>query len=343
MGDVMHSFARLIALVCALLMFGNASAKTTLDMSIWISHQAPFVQEVMLVWAKEVETVTAGRVSVRLLPKAVASPPQHFDAIRDGLADVTFSVHGYTPGRFVLTKIAELPFLGDSAEAISVAYNKIYFERFLSAREHEGVKLLSVFSHGPGHLFMTKGAPQNLTDLRGLKIRSGGGIVNKTSQALGVNALMKPVTEQYEMLSSGVADGTLATLEGTASFKLTPLIKTALLVPGGLFNTSFMLIINDAKFKTLEAADQEAIQKISGEKFARLAGQVFDKLDAAGLSALRSAGAKLEPLSPAFLNEMKKVIEPVETEWIKEAEAKSVDARVALGQFRAAILAGRRQ
>jgi TRAP-type transport system periplasmic protein len=327
----------------ALLFIPEVSAKTNLDMSIWISHQAPFVQEVMLVWAKEVETVTAGRVSVRLLPKAVASPPQHFDAIRDGLADVTFSVHGYTPGRFVLTKMAEIPFLGDSAETISVAYNKIYFERFLSAREHDGVKLLSVFAHGPGHLFMTKGSPQSLADLRGLRIRSGGGIVNKTSQALGVNALMKPVTEQYEMLSSGVADGTLATLEGTASFKLTPLIKTGLLVPGGLFNTSFMLIMNDAKFKALETQDQEAILKISGEKFARLAGQVFDRLDAAGLGALRAAGAKLEALSPALLNEMKKAIEPVEAEWIKEAEVKGVDARAALTQFRANIADGKRQ
>lgn len=337
----MTRLSKLLAALVAALVLSPASAKTTLDMSIWISQQAPFVKDAMFVWAKNVETATAGRVTIRVLPKAVASPPQHFDAIRDGLADVTFSVHGYTPARFVLTKVAELPFLGDNAESISVAYNKLYFERFLGAKEHEGVKLLAVFTHGPGQIFFTKPAPGSLADLKGMKIRSGGGIVNKTVQALGVSALMKPSTDQYEMLSGGVADGTLAPFEGTLTFKLTQLIKGSMIVPGGLFNTSFMLIMNDAKFKSLEPRDQEAITKVSGEAFARLAGQVFDQVDAAGMQALQGAGLKFAPISPAFQAELKRVLAPVEEEWVAEATAKGVDGKAALAALRSEIAKNR--
>jgi len=35
---------------------------------------------------------------------------------KNGLADVSFTVHGYTPGRFVYTQMAEFPFLGDIPE-----------------------------------------------------------------------------------------------------------------------------------------------------------------------------------------------------------------------------------
>lgn len=39
---------------------------------------------------------------------------------------MSFTVHGYTPGRFVTTQMAEMPFLGNSAEATSVALQRVY-------------------------------------------------------------------------------------------------------------------------------------------------------------------------------------------------------------------------
>ena len=63
------------------------------------------------------EQKAAGKIKCNSLPRAVSAPPGTFDAVRNGLADLSFTVQGYTPGRFVTTQIAEFPFLGDSAEA----------------------------------------------------------------------------------------------------------------------------------------------------------------------------------------------------------------------------------
>ena len=53
-----------------------------------------------------------------------------------------------------------------------------------------------------------------------MKIRSGGGISEEVANALGASAFVKPAPESYELLSSGVADGTFFPLESIISFKL---------------------------------------------------------------------------------------------------------------------------
>ncbi len=138
-----------------------------------------------------------------LLPKAVVGPPQTFDAVRDGLADISFIVPGYTPGRFVLTDAIEFPFLGETSEATSVAYQRVHDRMLAKFDEHKGVKVLAVFTHGPGQIFNTKRAIASLKDLEGMKIRVGGGMVNDVAKVLGTVPMLKPAPESYELLSQG--------------------------------------------------------------------------------------------------------------------------------------------
>ncbi|MSQ72406.1 MAG: TRAP transporter substrate-binding protein [Betaproteobacteria bacterium] len=312
-----------------------AAAQTELTMSLWIPSVAPFVQQAMLPWARQVEQATGNRVVVRNTAKAVASAPGHLDAVRDGLADVTFMVHGYTPGRFVLTKLAEMPFLGDNAVATSVAYNRIHNALLARADEHRGVKALAVFTHGPGAMYSTARPMTKLEDLAGMKMRTGGGIVNDLGNALGVAGLMKPPSDVYEMMSSGVADGTFFARESILTFKIAPLVKHALFVPGGLFNTSFALIMNEERFNKLSAADQAAIMSVSGENFARLAGASFEESDAKGVALLRQANATLTTASPAFTEQLRKATQPVFDAWVNLAAAKGIDGREAAAALRA--------
>jgi hypothetical protein len=66
-----------------------------------------------------------------MLPKAVVPAPGHLRRrASDGLVDLALSVHGYTPGRYRDDQGGRDAFLGDSAVATSVAYQRIY-ERHL--------------------------------------------------------------------------------------------------------------------------------------------------------------------------------------------------------------------
>ena len=182
-----------------------AQAQTVLTVSSWLSP-THVLSETQKEWCGELEKKTAGKAKCNILPRAVAAPPGTFDAVRNGLADLSYTVQGYTPGRFVTTQMAEVPFLGNSSEATSVAFQRMYAKHPAIAAEHQGVKVLAVFTHGPGMVFNTKRPIAKVDDLAGLKFRVGGGMVNEITKALVSDAAQK-------QLAAGHAKGKFITKE----------------------------------------------------------------------------------------------------------------------------------
>jgi TRAP-type C4-dicarboxylate transport system substrate-binding protein len=324
----------LAALVASALAVAQpARAQTTLTMSSWVSPTHHITAVVLQGWANEVEKVTGGRVKMQMLPKHPSAPPGTFDAVRDGLVDVSFVTASYTPARHVLPLLAELPGAGDTALANSVAYSRIHWKHFHKVGEYRGVKLLGVFTHGPGQMF-TKKPVKGIADVQGLKIRTGGGVAEQVARALGASAFVKPAPESYELLKSGVADGVFFPLESVVSFKLDTVLEQATLFPGGMYSSSFGFFMNEDKWARLPRPDQEAIEKISGEWIARHAGTSWDDADRKGMDALQKSGVKIVSADAAFVAEVKKRSAPLVEDWITRAKAKGVDAAAILAEFR---------
>jgi TRAP-type C4-dicarboxylate transport system substrate-binding protein len=316
---------------------GLAQAQTVLTVSSWLppTHTASMAQKE---WCDLLTENTKGRIKCNILPRGVTPAPGTYDAVKNGLADLSYTVHGYTPGRFVLTQMTELPFLGNSAETISVALSRVSGKHPEFAAEHQGVKVLSLFSHGPGIVFNTKRAITKTDDLSGLKFRVGGGMVNEMSKALGMNVTLKPAPDSYELLSSGVMDGTLFPAESTESFKIDKIIKHATTFPGGLYNTSFVFMMNQAKYDKLSAEDKKAVDAISGETAARIFGRGWDKVDRRAFGLMQANGVVVTKADAAFVADIKAKTAALEQGWVKAAEGKGLkNAAKVLGEFRAEI------
>ena len=309
-----------------------APAQTTLTMSSWVSPQHHLTANVLQVWANDVEKATSGRVKFAMLPKHPSAPPGTFDAVRDGLVDLSFVTASYTPSRHILPLLPELPGGGDTALVNSIAYSRIHWKYFQKVGEYRGVKLLGVFTHGPGQMF-TKKPVAGIGDVQGLKIRTGGGVAEQVAKALGASAFVKPAPESYELLSSGVADGVFFPLESIISFKLDTVLEQATLFPGGMYSSAFGFFMNEEKWNKLPKQDQEAIEKLSGEYIARLAGNSWDEADRKGMDALKKSGVKIVHATPAFVAEVKKRSAPIVEEWVKQATAKGVDGAKILAEF----------
>jgi TRAP-type transport system periplasmic protein len=320
-------------LLCA----AAAQAQTVLTVSGWVppTHTLSVSQKL---WCDEVEKESAGRIKCNILPKAVVGAPGTFDAIRDGLADVSYTVDGYTPGRFINTQVAEFPFLGNSATATSVAYQRVYDKYFAPLGEHRGVKVLAVFTHGPGVIFNSKKPVTSAAEASTMKFRIGGGNINELSKAMGWNTTLKPATEAFELLSTGVMDGTLFPDESIAAFKL-GMIKHATTFPGGLYNTSFVFMMNPAKYNSLSAQDKAVIDKLSGERVARLFGEGWDKVDAASREgAQKTQGVARVQADKAFIKAVADKQDYLETRWAAQAQVRGLkDPKVVLAAFRAEI------
>ena len=310
-----------------------AHAQTALTFSSWVppTHHLTIWQAN---WAADVEKATGGRLKFQQLPKAPAAPPGTFDAVRDGLVDLSYVTASYTPARHILPLMAELPGAGETAEINSVAFSRIHWKHFQKYGEYKGVKLLAVWTHGPGQMF-TKKKIQSLDEFKNQKIRTGGGIAEQVANALGASAFVKPAPESYELLSSGVADGVFFPFESIVSFKLDKLIGQATVFPGGLYSSAFGFFMNEDKWNKIAKQDQAIVEKHAFEYAARSNGQSWDKADQVGLGALKAAGANIMQADARMTGEAKKRSGPIIDDWIKKAaeKHKGLDARAVLNEF----------
>lgn len=335
---MLKRIALAVAISAGALLAPVAQAQTTeLKMSAWVPPTHMIVRDIFMPWFEQVDKATNGRVKISLLPKSVTNPNNHFDAVRDGLADLVFISHSYTPARFQLTRIGVLPFSGDNAEVNSVALWRVYDKHFMKFNEHAGSKVLTIYTHGPGIPWNTRKAITRIEDFQGMKFRVGGGMAADVGNALGVNVIAKPAPESFELLNSGVVDGVFFPGESIASFKLDKLIKHATVIPNGLYSDSHAVLMNLERFNKLPKADQDAIMRVSGEAFSRLAGQGWDKNARTGFDAMRAAGGTVSVADPALVKAIADRTAKFEEEVVKAINAKGLNGSNILAEYRAEL------
>ena len=322
------------AMVAGALAAVPAQAQTTLTLNGWAGPTHLLTNDILVGWAKEVEKASNGRIKYSLLPKAPAAPSGAVDATINGLADVTYISHGLHPGRFTLTKLVEFPQMGSTGEINSVVYQRLHEKYLAQAGEHKGVKVLTMFTHGPGNIFTSKKQVLRPADLSGMKLRVGGGALSELMAALGATPVVRSASENYELLSNGVVDGTLTPDETIVSYKTEKIIRYGTRVPGGLYTLSFAVIMNEKTFNSLPKQDQDVINSLSGERYARLSGKAWDDKDAVGLDGMQKAGVQIVNADPSLVAAIREKAKPIEEAFFKLAKDKGVDGAKVLAEFR---------
>ncbi|MDZ4130175.1 MAG: TRAP transporter substrate-binding protein, partial [Hydrogenophaga sp.] len=246
---------------------GSALAQQTITLRLhqFLPSTATIPARALAPWARKIEAESGGRIKVQLFHTMSmgGTPPQLFDQARDGVADITWTVLGYTPGRFNKAEVFELPFMSGKAEPASRAFHE-YVEKF-AADEFRSVKLLAAHTHGPG-LFHTKAPITGLESLRGMKVRGGSRVINNMLTKLGATPVGMPVPAVTEALSKSVIDGTTIPWEVTPSLKIADLVKnhTTFAGPTGLFSQTFAMVMNRASYDKLPADLKKVIDNNSG-------------------------------------------------------------------------------
>jgi len=322
-----------LTLSLAGLLLGAAPALAEeLILSSWLPPRHPIVVNAIEPWAEEVAEVTEGRVTVRIMARPLGTPPAHFDMARDGVADITYGLHSFTEDdRFERAKLGQFSFLGDDAVTNSQAYWDIYSGQLDAASEHAGTHLLGLFMHGPGLLHNNQRKIETPAEMAGMKIRVPGGYAGDLVAALGAAPLFMSSPEVYERLSRGVIDGVAFTYEAMTAFNLTDHIKYSMTVPGGIYNTTWFLVMNEAKWEGLSEADRAAIDAISGPAFAERVGKAWNDAD---IAAKEEVGDKVEfhEASPEVVAALREAASALEAQWAEGLG--KYDGLAALAEFR---------
>lgn len=315
--------------VAALMAVGAYAAEHTATISTWLPPKHGINTEIFAGLVKMMEEATDGQVSGEL-KFGLAPPPAQMDLVMDGAADMAIIFHGYQPGRFVGTKLIELPGYEGSAEASSAAYWAVHEEHLSALDEHRGVKLIALMTHGPGQIH-TSADVKSLGDLKGLKTRIGGGVAGDVGAELGLIGINVPAPKVYETLDSGAADGVAMNVGERVGFKLNEVAKNLYDMPGGLYRGSFAIIASEEWFESLpEDARMALEEKVFGAPASRMSGAAWDLSDKIAYEATRAAAdTKIIPASEADQQAFAAVVEKVKAKVLAELTEAGVDAQAA--------------
>jgi TRAP-type C4-dicarboxylate transport system substrate-binding protein len=104
---------KLIAIVVALGFASSTHAQDKFEVKVaeFVGAQH-FMTKWLVQWGEKLEKASNGRLAFKHFPGAQMAPtPAHYDLARTGQADVSWFLHGGTPGRFPLTELISLPYM----------------------------------------------------------------------------------------------------------------------------------------------------------------------------------------------------------------------------------------
>ncbi|AYE87841.1 MULTISPECIES: TRAP transporter substrate-binding protein [Sulfitobacter] len=267
----------------------GAFAAETLTISTWLPPSHPVNTGMFTQLTDMMSEASDGLIETEL-KNGLAPPPAQMDLLLDGAADIAILFHGYTPGRFVGTKLVEIPGYEGNAEAASVAHWRVHEAMLAELDEHRGVKVIALTTHGPGQIHSNKEVA-SLEDLQGLKTRLGGGVSADVGAELGLVGIQVPAPKVYETLDSGAADAVAMNMGERISFKLNEVAKNVYEMPGGFYRGSFSVIMSQETFDSLpEDVQQKLDSEVFGETASRMMGAVWDQSDVDAREATEAAG-----------------------------------------------------
>jgi len=272
-------------------------------------------------WAAAVAKESNGALDVTVFPaQTLGKAPAGYDNAKNGIADITWTVQGYTANRFPLSQIIELPGLFDTAEIGSCAFQKLYDSGTLD-KEYQETHVLYVHTHGLGHLSTKNKAVTTLADLKGLKIRRPTAVIGKLLSELGAEPVGMPAPRIYESIQHGTIDGFMLPWEAVSGFRADEV--TTHHTEFGFYSLAFVATMNKKTYENLPSDLKKVVDSNSGMKWALIAGRGYDKGDADALPKITKSGT-IHQIDPTERSKWVDAGQRATTSYLAELDAKGL-------------------
>ena len=319
-----------------------ADAEVTLTVHHFLPPKSNAQVGMIEEWARRVEEGSGGRIEVEIFPSMSmgGSPPELYNQVRDGAADIVWTVLGYTPGVFPRAEVFELPTVHrGSAMATTEAMNA---SMDWLAEDFGDVHVIFLHSHDGNVLHSAKEEVTSFAQLAGKKLRTPSRTGAWVIESWGAEPVGMPVPDLPQALAKGVVDGALVPYEIVPALKLQELEKATTELPNGdrFGAATFMFAMNKDRYEGLPDDLKKVIDDNSGANAAEWVGQAWEEdFEAKGRKALDEAGVTQVTLDEAEAAKFEAAAEEVVRRWVEEANSKGLDGQALVDRARESVRA----
>ena len=331
-------------ITAAVALLGSTAAMADEPIILKVAHFWPPTamsqQKVLEPWCAKIEKESVGRMKCQIYPamQLGGTPPQLIQQAQDGVADIVWTLPGYTAGRYPSMEVFELPFMTNRAEPASRAAWE-YYERF-GKEDFAKVKPLAFHVHDEGYVHNNKHPITKMSDFRGLKMRAPTRMTNKMIAAFGATPVAMPMPAVAEAVSKGVVDGYVLPWEVIPAIKLHELTKfhseTDKSMPS-LYTALFIIAMNPAKYDSLPDDLKKVIDANSGADFSASIGKAWDESAPPAREKAVAHGNAFATISVEELSKWRKVGDKLSASWAKEMDGKGYKGQAMLDTAKALI------
>lgn len=337
---IMRRLEMVAAFTILLLSAATANAAdVTLKLHHFLSEKSPAHEKFLVPWAEKIYQQSGGRIEIEISPSMSlgGKPPELYSQVKDGTADIVWTLPGYTPGVFPRSEVFELPTVHQgSARVTNLAIQKIW--PMLKLDFHD-VHPILLHVHAGNALHLRDKKVTSLAEVGNLKLRSPSRTGSWMIQAWGAQPVNMPAPALPDALFKGDIDGTLISFEVMPALRLHELTQFSVEGEyGSRFGTSvFMLAMNKDRYDSLPQDLKNIIDANSGMALADWVGKIWDELEEVGMKLQRESGSPIIQLSTSAKEEFNVRGYAVVSQWVREASGKGIDGLAIVNAARSAI------
>ena len=265
-----------------------------------------------------------GKIKVQYFPaNQLGQMKDVIEGVRGGVADIAYVAPGVVAGRMPVTNVLSLPGEFTSGEQLAKVFMKMVEGPLKREYDKLGIKVITASGTPPYQIFTVSRVVKGPQDVKGLKLRGGGGDADDFMRELGIAVVNMPASQMYESLQRGVIDGT-AYLHATAAANHLEEVTKFATEGAPLMSLLALYFVDQKRWDGFSPEIKDIITK-AGAKMAIEMGKEYDRRDKTEKSAFLKVGGKIHTLSAEEKKRWQEAYKNAPEQFIKKQESRGFD------------------
>ena len=319
---VLLSVFSIILLGCSTNASNNSDGKIKLKVATYVAPTSPIYKYLTDPWMEKVTELTDGKVEFDVYPgEQLGKAHDMLQLTQDKVTDIGIFPINYFPDNMPITNvIAGFPNLSTTSSQGTQAYNDLILEnKDLLEIDYLKNRVRPIMTHvSPTYeLWSTSKEVRLPSDLKGLKLRTPGGIANEVYKSLGAVPVSVSHSETYEALEKGVIEAASYSSVAVEASGTADLLESSTLIHLG--TAVHGIVINESVWQGLPEDIQKAMID-AGQEIVKSSGEKYD-IDTDTFNEEFKKNASMVELTEQELMEWEKEFKQFSEQWLKDHQS----------------------